>query len=124
MTNIKSNFKVTEEADEPRPKRSKAGKSNFDIYPDEIIPSSNTNEMETIEYTVIDDTNINKKNTFVEITTSLEKTQEKIKKRSKGLGKFVASLTSSITDDKLFISTQRELLNVIYNAQMKQLQLT
>lgn len=80
--------------------------------------------METIEYTVIDDTNLSKKNTFVEITTSLEKTQrEKIKNRSKGIGKFVTSLMSSITDDKLFISTQKEVLNLIYDAQMKQLQL-
>ena len=79
--------------------------------------------METIEYTVIDDTNPIKKNSFYEITTSVEKTQEKLKKRNKGLGKFVTSLMAAITDDKLFIKTQRDVLNIIYDAQMKQLQL-
>jgi hypothetical protein len=96
---------------------------NEGIFPDQ--------ELETIEYTVIDSQQSDAipsasrkpiSTQFVEITAQPTNIKEhRAKKRAKGLGKFVQTLMSEIVDEKLFFETQQKVLGTIYEAQMKQI---
>lgn len=85
----------------------------------------------TIEYTLIneDDTNevvhapIKKPvSQFVEFheADADAKLTDKLKRRSKGFGKYVAALMTEICDDNTFFELQRNIINSIQEASMKQ----
>lgn len=97
---------------------------NEGIFPDQ--------ELETIEYTVIEQqsgdpiapesSKPTSSTQFVEITSQPANIKEyRAKKRAKGLGKFVTTMMSEIHDEKLFLETQQRVLRIIYEAQMKQI---
>lgn len=55
----------------------------------------------------------------IEPENSNVKPFDRNKKRSKGFGKYVASLMQNITEDRIFFDTQTEILKIIENATLK-----
>jgi hypothetical protein len=89
--------------------------------------SDNQSDVRTVEYTLINEDETNdgiqshKKaaHQFVEFQESDVK-QDKIKRRSKAFGKYVAALLMDITDDRIFFEVQRTITAAIHEANIKQ----
>lgn len=86
----------------------------------EIYISEDNPEMETFEYTVIDTSAANSISQPGPSSTSIIDKIYRTKKRSKSLGKYIGTLMSEITDDKVFLQTELEVLKVIHESILKQ----
>jgi hypothetical protein len=105
---------MVQEPPEKRPRKS---------YPAKTLRNDQKTPAQTIQYIIQDDSAdiSNEHEQILEIQP--ERIQEKVtnryKKRSKGFGKYVASLMQDITDDKVFFETQTEILKIIEKATLK-----
>lgn len=128
---------VIEEESEPPTKKVKKSfaktKSNNSRTVDSDYEASINEEdcNQTLEYTIVNDneltesSNIQQQTSHIlDMSTNPQSNKEKIRsKRSKGLGKFVSSSMTGIMDDILFFRTQKEVLNIIHEAQIKQIEM-
>lgn len=104
---------MVQEPPEKRPRKS---------YPAKTMRNDQTSPAQTIQYIIEADDSINNEHEQI-LEIQPERIQDKVtnryKKRSKGFGKYVASLMQDITDDKVFFETQTEILKVIEKATLK-----
>jgi hypothetical protein len=119
---------------EPKPKKQKTYQTPKSIRTlTDQVDQEEVSGVQTIEYTLIneDDTNEvvqapSKKpvSQFVEFHEAEYDTKQtdKLKRRSKAFGKYVAALMMDISDDKTFFELQRNITNSIHEAGIKQLQ--
>lgn len=128
---------VIEEESEPPIKKAKKSfnntKSNNSRTVDSDYEASINEEdcNQTLEYTIVNDneltesSNVQQQSSHIlDMSTNPQSNKEKIRsKRSKGLGKFVSSSMTGIMDDILFFRTQKEVLNIIHEAQIKQIEM-
>lgn len=135
---IITDFEIEEES-EPQTKKFKKLtspilKQNNSRIVDSEYEASITEEdshTQTIEYTLVNDNELTESTSnqqqsshILDISTIPQINIEKNRsKRNKGLGKFVSSSMTGIIDDSLFFRTQKEVLNIIFEAQMKQIEI-
>lgn len=89
--------------------------------------SETPDDCRTVEYTLIneDDTNdatrhSKKPEQFVEFHETDVKQNDKVKRRSKAFGKYIAALLTDITDDRIFFGLQNNITTAIHEATTKQ----
>lgn len=112
---------------EPVAKKQKTYQASKAIRASQSSDKKDDSGIRTIEYTLInEDANeivpsaIKKSNSqYLDIDFD-SKQMERLKRRSKTFGKFVAALLMDITDEKLFFNLQKNITNSIYEASMKQ----
>lgn len=134
---IITDFVIEEESEPPHKKLKKSSpnkkSNNSRIDDSEYEASINEEESnsQTIQYTLVNDNELAESTSIqqqsariLDMSTAPQNNKEKIRnKRSKGLGKFVSSSMTGIMDDILFFRTQKEILNIIYEAQIKQIEM-
>lgn len=133
---IIADFVIEEESEPPNKKQKKSTPikkpNNSRIIDDEYEASMNEEDSnQTIQFTLVNNnelnesTNIQQQSTHIlDMSSAPQTNKEKIcSKRNKGLGKFVSSSMTGIMDDILFFKTQKEILNIIYDAQIKQVEM-
>lgn len=136
---IIADFVIEEESEPPHKKLKKMApikkpnNSRIDDDDDEYEASMNEEDStsQTIQFTLVNDneltesTSIKQQSTHVlDMSTVSQSNKDKIRsKRNKGLGKFVSSAMTGIMDDILFFKAQKDILNIIYEAQIKQIEM-
>ncbi|CAO1405852.1 unnamed protein product [Diamesa tonsa] len=133
---IIADFVIEEESEPPNKKQKKSAPikkpNNSRIIDDEYEASMNEEDSnQTIQFTLVNNnelnesTNIQQQSTHIlDMSSAPQTNKDKIcSKRNKGLGKFVSSSMTGIMDDILFFKTQKEILNIIYDAQIKQVEM-
>lgn len=108
---------IIQEPEPKRPRRSfpKIVKSNSNISPQTQTIQYIISQEETIDNITSNDHQMLE----IQPTSSSNTDNERYKKRSKGFGKYVASLMQDIKDDKVFFETQSEILRIIEQATFK-----
>lgn len=112
-------IEIEEEVLEPPVKRPRKTYKTAKILQNDVV-----SPRQTIQYIISHDDSVDpiSNDDILEIqqdSTPPPKESDRFKKRSKGFGKYVASLMQDIKDDKTFFETQSEILKIIEKATLK-----